>query len=175
LDAAYDLVTLTSDEAAGDEHRSRHPLGRVPVLEDDEGALFESTALCLHLADLHPDGGLVPAVGTRDRALVYQWAFFAMTEIEPAAIENFRRRDDAPEIAEAAADRARGGVLAIDDALEGKEYLVADRLTVADIVASEVLRISARIGAFEPQGRTAAYLALMEARPARQRAAAQLA
>ena len=53
LDAAYDLVTLTSDEAAGDEHRSRHPLGRVPVLEDDEGALFESTALCLHLSLIH--------------------------------------------------------------------------------------------------------------------------
>src|ERR1019366_3742256 len=73
LGVSYDLVTLTSEEAAAGEHRLRHPLGRVPVLEDDEGTVFESTALCLHVADLHPDAGLAPAVGTRDRALVYQW------------------------------------------------------------------------------------------------------
>jgi glutathione S-transferase len=73
LGISYDLVTLTSEEAAAGEHRLRHPLGRVPVLEDDEGTVFESTALCLYVTDLHPEAGLAPAVGTRDRALVYQW------------------------------------------------------------------------------------------------------
>src|SRR5579872_4029624 len=90
--APYELVIMSAEEVAG-EHRSRHPLGRVPVLEDDEGTVFESTGLCLHVADLHPGAGLVPAVGTHDRALVYQWAFFAMTEIEPAAVESRRTRE----------------------------------------------------------------------------------
>jgi glutathione S-transferase len=175
LGAEYDLVILTSEEAAGDEHRSRHPLGRVPVLEDDEGVVFESSGLCLHVADLHLDAGLVPAVGTHDRALVYQWTFFAMTEIEPPAIESYRRREAAPEIADAAGDRVRRSVSAIDDALQGRDYLVGGQLTVADIVASEVVRVAVRVGAFEPQGRIAEYLLVMEARPARQRAAAQLA
>jgi glutathione S-transferase len=175
LGVSYDLVTLTSEEAAADEHRSRHPLGRVPVLEDDEGTVFESSGLCLHVADVYPDAGLTPAVGTRDRALVYQWAFFAMTEIESAAIESYRRRAKWPEISEAADERVRGGVQAIDDALQRREYLVGDRFSVADIIASEVVRVAARVGAFEPRDRIAEYLSLMETRPARQRAAAKLA
>ena len=52
---------------------------------------------------------------------------------------------------------------------------VADRFTVADIVASEVVRVAARVRAYEPSGRIAEYLSVMEARPARQRAAAKLA
>ncbi len=175
LGASYDLVTLTAEEAAAGEHRSRHPLGRVPVLEDDEGTVFESTALCLHVADLHPDAGLATAVGTHDRALVYQWAFFVMTEIEPPAIESFRRRERWPEISDAAVERVRGGVLVIDEALKDQEYLVRDRFTVADIVASEVVRVAARVRALEPRGRLAEYLSAMEGRPARQRAAAKLA
>jgi glutathione S-transferase len=52
----YELVMLTAEELASPEHRSRHPLGRVPVLEDHEGSLFESAALCLQIADEHPGG-----------------------------------------------------------------------------------------------------------------------
>jgi glutathione S-transferase len=173
--APYDLTIMTPDEGKSDEHRARHPLGRVPVLEDAEGAVFESSALCLQIGDLHPESGLVPAVGTRDRALVYQWAFFAMTEVEPPAVEHYRLRESAPEAAEAASARVAAGAAAIGDALAGGDFLVGGRLTVADIVASEVVRIASRVGAITPEGSLAGYLAAMEARPARQRAAAALA
>jgi glutathione S-transferase len=43
----------------------------VPVPEDEEEFVFESAAICLHLADLHPDAGLAPAPGTHERALLY--------------------------------------------------------------------------------------------------------
>jgi glutathione S-transferase len=56
---------MTREESKGEEHRVRHPLGRVPVLE--EGFVFESAAICLHLADLHPHAGLAPAPGTHER------------------------------------------------------------------------------------------------------------
>src|SRR5687768_7126593 len=82
IGAPYDLTTMAPDERRGEEHRTRHPLGRVPVIEDDEGFVFESVAIALHLADLHPEAGLVPAPGTHERALVYQWLFFAVNEIE---------------------------------------------------------------------------------------------
>jgi glutathione S-transferase len=174
LGVAYELVVMTPEEVAG-EHRSRHPLGRVPVLEDDDGPVFESTALCLHLADLHPGRGLLPAVGTHERALVYQWAFFAMTEIEPPAIESRRTRERSPGIADAAVERVCSAVAVVADALQGREYLVADRFTIADVVVSEVVRVAARVGALEPSGRIAEYQVEMEARPARQRAATKLA
>ena len=77
--ADYDLVVMDTEQGKSAEHLARHPLGRVPALVDDEGPLFESTALCLHVAELYPDAGLLPPAGTHARALVQQWAIFAMT------------------------------------------------------------------------------------------------
>ena len=59
IGAPYELTLMNWEEGSGEEHRARHPLGRVPVLEDDEGYVFESTAICLHLADLHPQAELL--------------------------------------------------------------------------------------------------------------------
>ena len=44
-----------------DEHRIRHPLGRVPVLDDDDISLFESGAIVEYLVARHSDGALRPA------------------------------------------------------------------------------------------------------------------
>ncbi len=106
---------------------------------------------------------------------MYQWAFFAMTEIEPPAIQAYRLRERAPEVAKSAAKRLDASVAVIDETLQGREYLVGDGFTVADVIASEVVRILVRLDLMEPQGAIAEYLALMEARPARQRAAAKFA
>lgn len=38
--APYDLTLMTGDERRGETHATRHPLGRVPVIEDDEGFVF---------------------------------------------------------------------------------------------------------------------------------------
>src|SRR5438270_12938652 len=86
LGEPYELTTMTPEEGRSAEHLARHPLGRVPVLEHDDRFVFESAAICLHLADLHPDAQLVPELGTHDRALVYQWAVFSPAEIEPPLI-----------------------------------------------------------------------------------------
>jgi hypothetical protein len=43
--ADYELVMITPEEGRSQEHLARHPLGRVPVLEDEHGPMFESTAL----------------------------------------------------------------------------------------------------------------------------------
>jgi len=61
------------------------------------------------------------------------------------------------------------------EALDGREFLVGDRFTVADIVASEVVAAAGRMGAYEPSGRLAEYLAAMQRRPARERAGARFA
>jgi glutathione S-transferase len=56
--ADYELVPMSAEEASSAEHRVRHPLGRVPVLEDEHGPMFESTALVLHIAEPYPEAGL---------------------------------------------------------------------------------------------------------------------
>ena len=172
----YEVVRLTLEETHGEEHRRRHPLERVPVLEDDEGLLFESTGLCLHVADLHPQAGLIATIGTHQRALAYQWSLFAMTELEPAIIEAYRQRELDPERAQAALERFRLAAAAVEAALEGHDYLIDDRFSVADIVVASVLTIAKR---FEDPAllppKITAYLGRLEQRPARRRAYAALA
>lgn len=102
--AAYEYEVMSREEGRTRE-QERHPLGRVPVLETDEGVLFESAAFCLHVADLHPEAGLIPAPGTHERVEVYQRALLAMTELEPAVLRDYLGRLDAPP----AKQRAYGG------------------------------------------------------------------
>lgn len=171
LGEPYELRTITREEGRGEEHRARHPLGRVPVLETDDGTVFESAAICLHLADLHPEAGLAPPPGAHDRALVYQWAIFAPAEIEPPLIEAAVQAGRDPERAAAARRRFDAATGAVSSALEGTEYLVAGRFTVADVLVGTALAFTARAGfADELPGNVKEYLARLAQRPAYQRA-----
>ena len=168
----YELVVMKGEERRTDEHRSRHPLGRVPVLEDDDGFLFESAALCLQLADLYPDGQLNWPLATHERGLVYQWTVFAMTELEPAITEARRYREDDPARAQAGTERFQVAAVAVEQALRGHAYLVGERFSVADLVCGAVLISAKNAGLTDELPAINAYLEQLEARPARQRATA---
>lgn len=171
----YELTVMSREEGRGEGHRARHPLGRVPVLEDDEGFLFESAALCLHIADLNPDAGLVPALGTHDRALVYQWACFAPAELEPALFEAWSEAKRDPERAAAARERFDTAADAVAEALDGGDYLVGGRFTVADVLVGTAVIFTTRAGIAEelpPSLKT--YMGQLTERPAFQRAVKRL-
>ena len=89
-DASCELVRLAPEQRQSAEHLVGHPLGRVPALElDDATLMFELAAICLQLGKLHPAAGLTGLtgpLGSPQRALVYQWVLFAMTEFEGAAV-----------------------------------------------------------------------------------------
>jgi glutathione S-transferase len=173
--ADYELVTLTAEEGRGAEHRARHPLGRVPVLEDEQGPMFESTALVFHVAELYPDPGLLPPPATHERALVQGWSIFAMTELEAPAIESYRQREANPEASAKAAGRCADAVAVLEGALSGTPpYLVGSRFSVADIITGGVLGVAVRVGAIEPSPSIAAYMESLAARPAWERASSKL-
>jgi glutathione S-transferase len=68
IGAPYELTEIRGAERRSEEHLRRHPLGRVPALELADGTtMFESAAICLQLADLNPDAGLIGPVGAPER------------------------------------------------------------------------------------------------------------
>ena len=91
LGAPFDLTVIARETKQTPEYLALHPLGRSPVLEEEGGPVFESAALVLHLADQYPDAGLIAPPGSHERALQYQWCFFAMTEIEGALLDIARQ------------------------------------------------------------------------------------
>jgi glutathione S-transferase len=170
--APYDLTEITGAERRSGEHLRRHPLGRVPALELADGVtMFESAAICLQLADLHPDAGLIDPVGSTERGLAYQWVLFAVTELEAPL---FRWIGELREGIAASPAHARfeAAAAAIESALGPRDWLVGDRFSVADVMCASVLEGAHTRELLTPWPGLEAYLQRGMARPAYARAAA---
>jgi glutathione S-transferase len=166
IGAPYDLTKLTPEERRSTDHLARHPLGRVPALELDDGTvMFESAAICLQLADLHPDAGLIPPLGSAERALVYQWALFAMTELE-APLYRWIHEAVGDSADPSARERFAQAAAALETALNDHDWLVGDRFTVADVLCASVLASAHSRELLETWPGLQAYVERGEARPA---------
>jgi len=170
LGAPYTLNTMAGADRTGAEHRARHALGRVPVLEDDGAYLFESAAILLALADRHPEAGLNFALGTRERELVYQWVIFAMSELEPQIVEVRRRREEDPDHTATAVERVSAATALLETALTGHEFIVADRFSVADIALGAVLDFARRMELLADRPQIERYVDALMGRAAYERA-----
>lgn len=104
-----ELVDRSRNAQKSPAYLKLNPNGLIPVLQDGDLVVYETPAILLHLADTHPKSGLVPAVGTRERAHVYQWMvwmsntlqanlvlyFYAERYVESAQVADFRARTEA--------------------------------------------------------------------------------
>lgn len=172
IGAPYESTEIRGAQRRSEEHLRRHPLGRVPALELADGTtMFESAAICLQLADLHPDAGLIGPVGSPARGLVYQWVLFAVAELEGPLFRWIRDLGegvtDSP-----AHDRFTDAAVAMQSALAGRDWLVGDRLSVADVMCASVLQGAHSRELLRPWPGLEAYVKRGEARPAYVRAAA---
>jgi glutathione S-transferase len=166
IGAPFESTRVTPEGRRSPEHRARHPLGRVPAFELDDGTMmFESAAICMQLADLYPDSGLLPPVGSSARGLAYQWVMFGMTELE-AWLYRWIADTREGESESPGAGRFAEAAEAIAAALEGKAWLLGDQFTVADIVCIGVLGSAAARGLLEPWPILGEYVERGEARPA---------
>lgn len=172
IGAPYELAKLAPQERGSADHLARHPLGRVPALELDDGTvMFESAAICLQLADLHPDAGLIPPLGSSERALVYQWVLFAVTELEAPLFRWIR--DAAQESTDqSAGERFAQAAAVLEEALSDGACLIGGRFSVADVLCASVLGGAQSRGLLEEWPGLQAYVERAEARPAFATAAA---
>jgi glutathione S-transferase len=172
IGAAYDLTEIRGAQRRSEEHLQRHPLGRVPALELADGStMFESAAICLQLADLNPDAGLIGPVGSATRGLVYQWVLFAVSELEAPLFRWIRELGEGITDSPAHA-RFADAAVAVHSALAQRDWLVGDRFSVADVMCASVLQGANTRELLQPWPGLEAYVRRSEARPACARAAA---
>jgi glutathione S-transferase len=166
IGAPFESTFVAPEERRSPEHRARHPLGRVPAFELDDGTMmFESAAICLQLGDLYPDSGLLPPPGSSARGLVYQWVMFGMTELESSLYRWIGDLRDAATDSPASR-RFVEAAEAIAAALDGNTWLLGDQFTVADIICVGVLGSAASRDLIEPWPVLQNYVERGEARPA---------
>jgi glutathione S-transferase len=179
LGLPYELVRLDAKGGATrtPEHLARHPLGHVPALEDGDVRIFESGAICFHLAERYGEGKLLPPPGTAARAEAYQWLAFALTELEPPLVEISaeQRRPEGqadPARIAAAKERFRAAAKVVDAAVEGRTFLLGDAFGAADVVLGAVLSWGKFLAGLDGLPAASAYLARLKKRPAFARATA---
>lgn len=128
------------------EFRKRNPFGRVPYIEEDGFGLAESNAILLYLAR---GSRLLPS-DARAQALVQQWMFFEQNQVElNIGLPRFLRKMDP-----AAAERldsyyrpqATAALKVLERYLAGREWMVGDSYSVADIALCAYVQLAPEIG-----------------------------
>jgi glutathione S-transferase len=163
------LVDRTVQAHKAPAYLALNPNGLIPVLRDGDLVLYESAAICLHLADRHPDARLAPPVGSDQRAQLYKWLMWMTNTLQATLIHYFypERMVDEGNTAAAAQIRAHaqariGGLLGqLDDefARHGQPWLLGDEYSVADAYAFMLCRWTRGFdGAATPPARDRAHL-----------------
>src|SRR5216683_2372855 len=116
-----------------------NPNGLIPALVDGDLVLFESAAICLHLADRNPRAALVPELGTAARAQFYKWLIHLTNTVQAELLCYFypdRMTDDATAASQVKAhaethvgemfDRIEAALAANGPYLLGAQFSAAD-------------------------------------------------
>lgn len=156
----YTVRTIAFEDRATN-HLARQPFGQVPFLNDGDVKLFESGACLLHLA--HKSDKLMPRDPV-EQANTLQWTIAALNSIEMVSVPwwflNLSNNSD-----NALAGWMSMRLQQLENVLSEREWLVADRFTVADLLMADVLRVS-DVRAFGERPATEAYVARATSRPA---------
>jgi glutathione S-transferase len=125
--------------AGGADFRSINPNGYVPALELDNGTvLTEGPAIVQYLADIAPQAGLLPPVGSVERYQALGWLNYISTELHKNFSPLFK-----PDSTDDMRERARKMLaLRFDHVarhLEGREFLAGSQFGVADAYLFTVL------------------------------------
>lgn len=134
--ADYELVRVERDADSNNTaaYLALNPWGRIPTLEDGDRVLTESAAILLHLGDRFPEAGLVPGAGTHERSELYRWLLLLTNTLQPTLMRKmYPDRFGTAGVAEAASADAHLEFDRIDAHLAGREWLVGDSRTAADL------------------------------------------
>jgi glutathione S-transferase len=160
-----------------------NPTGMVPLLIDGEVRLSESMAICDYLATKHGSPLIVPT-NDPERPEFLQWLWYGeSTLMTPLSrlnivrqVERQLERKEGPEvdaIIAGARDHIGERLKMLEQRLEGRDFLAAGRLTLADISVGYPLHLVGMLGVDDLLGpRSVAYHERLRARPAYQRAIA---
>jgi len=163
-------VDLMQDEHHQQNFLSLNPAAKVPVLVDGNLVLTESAAIQLYLAEKYPQAGFIPET-LEDRAQMYRWMFFLVTEVEQPlwriARHTFVYPDEKriPQDVELARQECLEMIEVLERHMSEREFMVGDRLSVADFNAAYTLDWANTDEMLASAPRLRDYLKAMYARP----------
>ena len=147
---------------------SLNPMGKLPTLRDGDATLSESAAIGLYLADRYAPARLAPPLDAPERATYLRWSLYAPSVIEPGLYAH-REQWEFKEVTvgwgnyEAMLD-------AISSAIDGREFILGDQFSMADVIFGGTIRFMLQFGMLEKRPEYEAYSTRLLERPAAKRA-----
>jgi len=157
-----------------------NPMGTVPTLVDGTVTLTESSAMCQYLAEKYGPTELGLDVSDPQYGEYLNWLYRSdatLTFPQTLVLRYTRLEPEERRVPQVVADYTQwyySRLRSVEMALEGRDYLLGDRFTVADIAVGYAVFLGVSLGLdgkYKPN--TKAYLARLMARPAFQRARAK--
>jgi glutathione S-transferase len=133
--ARFDIqrIDLRGGEHRRPEYLNINPKGKVPALSLENGTILtENPAIISHVADTHPQAGLLPAPGEVQRAKAQEWLAWCASAIHPSFGPLFGAliRGQQPEDTAKAAVQTQLDLF--DQGLAGKRFVLGDQFSAAD-------------------------------------------
>ncbi len=157
----------------------KNPLGTVPFFEDGEVQMTESTGICQYLVENYGPSSLAVSSDEKDYATYLNWLYRsdATLTFPQTIVLRYTQMEPLPELKKVPEDYTKwffSRLRSVEAALADREYLCADRFTIADIAVGYALYLAdsglgLRAG-FKPK--TLEYYERLLARPALQKSIA---
>ncbi len=168
-------VDAAAGANASPEFRTLNVLGKLPVLELDDGStITESLAICRYLESVFPEPSLMGR-SPREAARIDMWTLRMEYELSRPVAEVFLhtsafyrgRVEQVPEVADWARSRALQTMAWLDRELADRAYIAGADYTMADIVAQCALVLGKAVGLRVPAElpNLARWFAAVSARP----------
>jgi glutathione S-transferase len=166
----YELrfVDLMTGAHKAKEILALNPMGKLPILTDGEAVVTESAAIGLYLADRYAPGRLAPALDTAERGTYLRWSLFAPAVIEPGAMA--KAAGWAFKEGQAGWGGYAAMLEAMESALRGKDYLLGEKFSMADVIFGGTLRYMLMFKMIEASPVFTQYAERLGERPALKRA-----
>ena len=136
----YERIDAGMEFGVVNEDRYRHlnPNAKVPTIDDDGFVLWESNVIVRYLCARYSTGSMYPEA-IPERALAEQWMDWQQTTLHPdityifwGKVRNSPDHQD-PDKVGACVERLKGLWTMVDRQLDGRQYLLGDAITMADI------------------------------------------
>jgi glutathione S-transferase len=164
-------TNFATGETRQPDYLKVNPNGHIPALQDGDVTLWESLAINLYLARKY-DKGLWPKT-VAGEGHAFKWSIWAMTEAEEPVLTVLLHRMFLPENqrdktkADDAARRFETPLKVLDGELAGRNYLLGNGFSVADLNVASVLCWAPMAGLdMGKAGNVGAWMARCTARPA---------
>jgi glutathione S-transferase len=162
----YTVRTIPFDDRETN-HLEQQPFGQIPFLQDEGVEIFESGAGLLHLA--RKSDALMPR-DPAGEAETLQWTIAALNSIEMVTVPWWFLKMCGAEKNDLTGWMGKR-LDQLERVLSEREWLAAERFTVADLLMADVLRVS-EVRAFGDRPATEAYVTRVTDRPAFKKARA---